>query len=111
MISRSLVALVLCLWSAIALAQSNPGIVDGKRICAESANCADRNSNPVGLNEIFATKQDFSVPPPLPTQFDSVFCNTVGFIIVRTTGLWACSKAIAANPVWWGADPTGYNTQ
>jgi hypothetical protein len=39
--------------------------------------------------------------------FDQAYCNTIGFLIVRFTGSWTCSKAIAANPVWWGADPTG----
>ena len=39
--------------------------------------------------------------------FDAAYCNTVGYLIARTTGAWTCSKAIAANPVWWGADPTG----
>lgn len=39
--------------------------------------------------------------------FDNAYCNTVGYLIVRFTGSWTCAKAIAANPVWWGADPTG----
>ena len=41
------------------------------------------------------------------TWFDAAYCNTVGYLIVRFTGAWTCSAAIAANPVWWGADPTG----
>jgi hypothetical protein len=39
--------------------------------------------------------------------FDQAYCNTIGNLIVRFTGAWTCSKSIAANPVWWGADPTG----
>lgn len=38
---------------------------------------------------------------------DAAYCNTVGYYLVRWTGAWTCSQAIAANPVWWGADPTG----
>ena len=41
------------------------------------------------------------------SAFDSWYCSTVGYVIVRWTGAWTCSKSIAANPVWWGADPTG----
>ena len=41
------------------------------------------------------------------SAFDSWYCNTIGYAIVRTTGAWTCSKSITANPVWWGADPTG----
>lgn len=43
------------------------------------------------------------------TWFDSTFCNTVGYLIVRTTGAWVCSKSVAVNPDWWGADRTGTN--
>jgi hypothetical protein len=39
--------------------------------------------------------------------FDTVFCNTVGYIIVRTTGAWTCSRTVPLNVVWFGADPTG----
>ena len=39
--------------------------------------------------------------------FDAAYCNTVGYLIVRTIGAWTCSKSVSANPVWWGADPTG----
>ncbi|MCK1707628.1 MULTISPECIES: glycoside hydrolase family 55 protein [unclassified Bradyrhizobium] len=49
--------------------------------------------------------------PPAPTSattwFDAVYCNTIGYLLVRTTGSWTCSKSIVANPLWWGADPTG----
>jgi hypothetical protein len=39
--------------------------------------------------------------------FDQAYCNTVGRFLVRFTSVWTCSSAVAANPVWWGADPTG----
>jgi hypothetical protein len=39
--------------------------------------------------------------------FDSAYCNSIGYLIVRWTGAWTCSNSVAANPVWWGADPTG----
>src|SRR5208282_5026250 len=38
--------------------------------------------------------------------FDAAYCNTVGYVIVRFTSAWTCSKYVAANPVWWGADPS-----
>jgi hypothetical protein len=38
---------------------------------------------------------------------DTAYCNTVGYLIVRWTGAWTCSKAVALNPVWLGADPSG----
>lgn len=40
-------------------------------------------------------------------MFDGAYCSTIGFAIVRFTGAWTCAKWISANPVWWGADPTG----
>lgn len=48
-----------------------------------------------------------AVAPVLPSAFDSAYCSTVGYLLVRFTGTWTCAKGIAANPVWWGADPTG----
>jgi hypothetical protein len=39
--------------------------------------------------------------------FDRAFCSTVGYILVRFTSLWTCAQGIPANPIWWGADPTG----
>jgi hypothetical protein len=39
--------------------------------------------------------------------FDSAYCNTVGYIIARTSGAWTCSGAIPINVVWLGADPAG----
>ncbi len=39
--------------------------------------------------------------------FDTVWCNTAGYVIARLSGAWACSNAFPANVVWLGADPTG----
>ena len=41
------------------------------------------------------------------TWFDQAFCNTVGYIIARTTGGWACSKSIPVNPTFFGAVGNG----
>jgi hypothetical protein len=41
------------------------------------------------------------------TWFDSAYCNTVGYVIVRLTGAWTCSNNFPRNVVWFGADPTG----
>ena len=46
-------------------------------------------------------------PTTISSNFDSIYCNTIGYLIVRTTSAWTCSQSIPANPVWWGADPTG----
>ena len=43
----------------------------------------------------------------LSTAFDGAYCSTVGYLLVRFTGSWTCGKGVPANPVWWGADPTG----
>ena len=37
------------------------------------------------------------------TWFDKAFCNTVGYLVVRTTGAWVCSKSFPANVQWFGA--------
>lgn len=41
--------------------------------------------------------------------FDDVYCSTVGYIIVRVSGSWTCSNAVARNVVWFGADPLNVN--
>jgi hypothetical protein len=41
------------------------------------------------------------------TIFDSVYCNTVGYVIARTLSAWTCSRDIPINIVWMGADQTG----
>jgi len=43
----------------------------------------------------------------LTSIFDGVYCATVGQILVRTIGAWTCASTQAANPVWFGADPSG----
>src|SRR5579883_1950267 len=41
--------------------------------------------------------------------FDQAYCSTIGSLIVRLTGAWTCAYNIPADPVWWGADPSGIN--
>jgi len=43
----------------------------------------------------------------LSALMDTAYCNTIGYIIVRTIGSWTCSRSIPLNVVWFGADPTG----
>jgi hypothetical protein len=43
----------------------------------------------------------------LTSAFDNAYCSTIGYMLVRYTGVWTCAKGTPANPVWWGADPTG----
>jgi hypothetical protein len=51
--------------------------------------------------------QSQTFPGSLTNQFDAVFCNTIGYLIVRTAGAWTCGKGVPANVVWFGADPAG----
>lgn len=46
-------------------------------------------------------------PASLPSTFDTAFCNTVGFVIVRLTGAWACDNSIPASVKWFGAKGDG----
>lgn len=39
--------------------------------------------------------------------FDTLCSSTIGQMWVRLTSAWGCSSLGYANPVWWGADPTG----
>lgn len=39
--------------------------------------------------------------------FDTGFCNTVGYLVVRFTGAWTCDNSIPASPKWWGAKLDG----
>jgi hypothetical protein len=43
----------------------------------------------------------------VPSTFDTAFCNTVGFLIVRLTGAWACDNSIPASVKWFGATGNG----
>lgn len=39
-----------------------------------------------------------------PTSFfDTAYCSTVGYLIVRFTGAWTCSQGVPANVMWFGA--------
>jgi hypothetical protein len=79
-----LVRLILMslLWCVAAHAQTSPAFVDGNRLCANypNPNCQPPNQNPLSLNQAFMNKADY---PPSATS------------------------AVAVNPVWYGADPTG----
>lgn len=39
--------------------------------------------------------------------FDALCSSTIGQMWVRLTSAWGCTSLGYANPVWWGADPTG----
>lgn len=68
------------------------------------------NLSPIAANTILANPTGSTAAPQATTAtsfFDAAYCNTVGYLIVRFTGAWTCAKGVAANPVWWGADPTG----
>lgn len=43
----------------------------------------------------------------LTSMFDQAFCNTIGYVIARTTGAWVCSNSIPINLSWFGGDSTG----
>lgn len=113
-----------------ALAQSvpSPEFADGLYLCANYPNAlCPAGSSPIGLNQAFQQKLNYPTGTqatgdiPVATSstatawtspsswFDTAYCNTVGYIIVRFTGAWTCSQAIPANVNWWGADPTGTN--
>jgi hypothetical protein len=52
---------------------------------------------------VFPGASGAAIPTSATTWFDNAYCNTVGFLIVRTTGAWTCSRSIEANVQWWGA--------
>jgi hypothetical protein len=37
------------------------------------------------------------------SYFDTVYCSTVGYIIVRLTGAWTCSQGVPLRVTWFGA--------
>jgi len=47
------------------------------------------------------------VATPASTWFDNAYCNTIGYIIARTTGGWVCTRGIPVNIVWLGAIADG----
>lgn len=51
---------------------------------------------------VFSGGGGAAVANSAPSWFDSVYCNTVGWIIARTTGGWACAQGIPANVEWFG---------
>jgi hypothetical protein len=72
-----------------------------------SPSLAGQSSATANQIPVFPGSSGVVTPTSATTWFDNAYCNTVGFLIVRFTGAWTCSKFVAANPVWWGADPTG----
>lgn len=60
----------------------------------------------VANNTLLSNITGSSNPPAAntaPAFLDSAFCNTVGYIIARTTGGWVCSNDIPAPITWFGA--------
>lgn len=44
-----------------------------------------------------------AVPTSAPSWFDTVYCNTVGQLLVRTISAWTCVQGIPINIEWYGA--------
>lgn len=66
--------------------------------------------NPIANNTLLANISGGALHPTstTPTGLWDSFCSTsVGQIWVRMSSAWGCNSAGYANPVWWGADPTG----
>lgn len=64
----------------------------------------------IASETMLANTTGSSAPPTAATAtsfFDNAYCSTVGYLLVRLTSVWTCAKGVPANPVWWGADPTG----
>ncbi len=84
------------------------GAVTGTKIAAGTV--ANSNlTNMAGLTMKANATGSSAAPQDVSATswFDAAYCNTIGWVIVRFTSAWTCSKFIAANPVWWGADPAG----
>jgi hypothetical protein len=103
-------------WAAIAPGTSGfPWVSNGTgadpayQACGLNGGCLGGSQAGATANQIpvFPGSSGAAVPTSAATWFDNAYCNTVGWAIVRFTSAWTCSKFIAANPVWWGADPTG----
>jgi hypothetical protein len=61
---------------------------------------------PIGAGHLLANATGSTASPSdtaATTWFDQAFCNTVGFIVARTTGGWACAAGIGVNVTWLGA--------
>lgn len=109
-----LIALQLIFNCNIAIAQ--PGPVPGpSNALLIPNNLSDVASPSMALNNIlpsiasghvFANGTSGNAKPAdtaPSTWFDKAYCNTVGYIIVRTTGMWTCSNAIPLAVTWMGA--------
>lgn len=61
----------------------------------------------VGQIPVYPGSGGAAVPTSASAWFDNAYCNTVGYILARTSGAWTCSRDIPINVVWMGADKTG----
>lgn len=65
-------------------------------------------SLPLAQNNIYiGNALNKAASSTVSSWFDLVCSSTVGQVWVRATGGWGCTSLGYANPVWWGADPTG----
>jgi hypothetical protein len=90
---------VLAIGIIVALAQSNPGFIDGAHLCANYPNdtCSnDPQPNPLSLNQAFMNKMDVGGTAPTPPSTVSTLplCNTslMGTRLYVTDG--------QTNPAW-----------
>lgn len=77
---------------------------DSSNACANTRFVAN-NTVPKALtkNYIFAgNASNQAVATSGPTWLDNAFCNTVGYILARTSSTWACAQGIPANVEWFG---------
>lgn len=71
--------------------------------------------NPIASGDILANTTGSPAHPiatPGSSWFDVAFCNTIGYLIARTTGGWVCAKGVPLNLQWYGvvADGTTDNS-
>lgn len=91
-------AFVWLLSTSLVFAQSVPGKFQANRIFAGPTSGGEAPPAPRAL-----------VAADMPTgtsYFDSTYCSTFGYMIVRLTGAWTCSNSIPIPVNWFGADPT-----
>jgi len=68
------------------------------------------NSQTIANNRVLANVSGGTATPTGTSGtslFDSIYCNTVGYVIARTLSAWTCSNAFPINMAWMGADGTG----
>ncbi len=86
-------------------ADGNGNLVAGSGACVSSGSGVTAGST--NNAAYYASNGSVVSGRTLTSFFDTVFCNTIGYIVARTTSAWVCSNNIPANVVWFGADPTG----